>query len=49
VAVKMHGVLDRANQPRTDVRTLNSVAMDFTLGGVDDAQAAVLVAGFKRL
>lgn len=49
VAVKMHGVLDRANQRRPDVRTLNSVAMDFTLGGVDDAQGKVLVEGFKRL
>ena len=49
VAVKVHGVLDRANQRRPDVRTLNSVAMDFTLGGVDDAQAKVLVEGFKRL
>lgn len=49
VAVKVHGVLDRANQPRANVRTLNSVGMDFTLSGVDDAQAAALVAGFKRL
>ncbi len=49
VAVKMHGVLDRAKQRRSDVRTLNSVAMDFTLVGVDDAQGRVLVEGFKRL
>ena len=49
VAVKMHGVLDRANQPRTDVRTLTSVAIDLTLGGVDEAQGSVLVEGFKRL
>jgi uncharacterized OsmC-like protein len=49
VTAKMHGVLDRANQPRTDVRTLNSVAIDLTLGGVDEAQGSVLVEGFKRL
>ncbi len=49
VAVKVRGVLDRANQRRPDVRTLTSVAMDFTLGGVDDAQAKALVEGFKRL
>jgi uncharacterized OsmC-like protein len=49
VAVRMHGVLDRARQPRTDLRTLNSVAIDFTLGGVDDSQGGTLVEGFKRL
>lgn len=49
VAVKMHGVLDRANQRRSDVRTLNSVALDFRLAGVDDAQGRTLVEGFKRL
>jgi len=49
VAVRVHGILDRAKQARTDVRTLNSVAIDFTLGGVDDPQAAALVEGFKRL
>jgi uncharacterized OsmC-like protein len=48
VAVRMHGVLDRARQARSDVRTLNSVAIDFTLSGVDDAQAATLVERFKR-
>jgi uncharacterized OsmC-like protein len=49
VAVKMHGVLDRSNQPRTDVRTLNSVAIDLTLGGVDDTQGRALVESFTRL
>jgi uncharacterized OsmC-like protein len=48
VAVSMHGTLDRARQARTDVRTLDSVAIDFTLAGVDDAQAGALVEGFKR-
>jgi uncharacterized OsmC-like protein len=49
VAVKMRGVLDRANQRRPDVRTLTSVAIDLTLGGVDEAQGRTLVEGFKRL
>jgi uncharacterized OsmC-like protein len=49
VAVRIHGVLDRTNQPRSDVRTLNSVALEFTLAGVDDPQGAALVEGFKRL
>jgi uncharacterized OsmC-like protein len=48
VAVSIHGTLDRAKQTRTDVTTLNSVAIDFTLSGADDAQAAALVEGFKR-
>ena len=49
VAVRVHGVLDRVHQARTDVRTLNSVSLDFSLAGVDDPQAAMLVDGFKRL
>jgi uncharacterized OsmC-like protein len=49
VSVKIHGVLDRANQRRRDVRTLNSVALDFTFGGVDGAQAAALVERFRGL
>jgi uncharacterized OsmC-like protein len=48
VAVSIHGTLDRAKQTRTDVTTLNSVAIDFTLSGANDAQAAALVEGFKR-
>ena len=47
--VSIHGVLDRTNQARTDVRTLNSVAIDFSFAGVDDAQGTELVEGFKRL
>ena len=49
VAVRVHGILDRVHQARTDVRTLNSVSLDFSLAGVDDPQAATLVDGFKRL
>lgn len=48
VAVRIHGEIDRAKQARTDVTTLNSVRLDFTLWGTDGAQAAALVEGFKR-
>jgi hypothetical protein len=48
VAVSIHGAVDRAVQARSDLTTLNSVALDFTLTGADDAQAAALVEGFKR-
>jgi len=48
-SVRIHGVLDRTNQPRKDLRTLNSVAIDFSFTGVDDAQGTELVEGFKRL
>ena len=49
VEVSIRGILDRTNQARTDVRTLNSVAIAFALTGVDDAQGRELVEGFKRL
>jgi len=45
--VKIHGEVDRANQPRSDLTTFNSVRLDFTLWGVDGAQAAAVVNGFK--
>jgi uncharacterized OsmC-like protein len=48
VTVSIHGTVDRARQVRTDLTTLNSVAIDFRLSGTDDAQAAALVEGFKR-
>ncbi|HVI74082.1 MAG TPA: OsmC family protein [Anaeromyxobacteraceae bacterium] len=48
VTVRIHGILDRAQQPRTDVRTLNSVALDFTFSGVTEEQADALVDGFKK-
>lgn len=48
VAVKIHGESDRAKQARPDVTTINSLSLDFTLWGADDAQAAALVEGFKR-
>jgi hypothetical protein len=46
--VTIRGTVDRAKQARTDLTTLNSVAIDFKLAGTDDAQAAALVEGFKR-
>ena len=48
VAVRIHGEVDRTKQARTDLTTLNSVRLDFTLWGTDGANAAALVEGFKR-
>jgi uncharacterized OsmC-like protein len=48
VRVKIHGMADRSRQARPDVTTLNTVRLDFTLSGTDDAHAAALVEGFKR-
>jgi uncharacterized OsmC-like protein len=47
VAVRIHGVVDRARQARPGVTTFNSVHIDFTLTGVDAVQGAALVDGFK--
>ena len=47
VAVKIHGVVDRANQPRPGVTTFNSVQLDFTLWGVNKDDARTLVEGFQ--
>ncbi len=48
VEVAGSGTLDRGNQARSDVTLMNTVSFDFTLFGVDDAQAAHLVARFKK-
>lgn len=48
VAVKLHGMLDRSRQSRTDVTLLNSVHLDIEIAGTDAATAAALVEGFKR-
>ena len=48
VAVKIYGANDRTKQARTDVTLLNTVRVDFTLTGCDDASAAALVESFKR-
>jgi uncharacterized OsmC-like protein len=47
VVVKIHGVVDRANQARAGVTTFNSVHIEVTLWGVDQSQANSLVEGFK--
>jgi uncharacterized OsmC-like protein len=48
VEVAGRGTLDRSDQARSDVTLMNTVAFDFTLHGVDDAQAAHLIARFKK-
>ncbi|HEX4682404.1 MAG TPA: OsmC family protein [Gemmatimonadaceae bacterium] len=48
VAVRIYGANDRTKQARTDVTLLNTVRLDFTLTGCDDATAAALVEGFRR-
>jgi len=48
VDVSMRGVVDRSKQTRTDVTTFTTVELDLVLAGVDGAQAAALVEGFKR-
>jgi len=47
VELKIHGEIDKANQPRPGVTTFNSVRLDFRLWGVDHSQAKSLVDGFK--
>src|SRR3954451_16162540 len=47
VGVRITGAVDRARQKRDDVTTFNSVRLDFTIGGVDQGQAAALVAKFQ--
>ncbi len=48
VAVAGHGTIDRSNQARTDVTLMNTLSLDFTLFGVDEAQGAHLLARFKK-
>ena len=48
VAVSIYGASDRTKQTRTDVSTLGTVRIDFTMWGADGAQATALVEGFKR-
>src|SRR3954471_15173106 len=47
VEVKIHGVVDRANQARPGVTTFNSVRLTVTMWGASPTQAASLVEGFK--
>lgn len=46
--VTVQGTLDRESQPRSDVTVFNTVRLAIMLRGPDDAQAAILVAGFQR-
>ena len=48
VNLRVHGTVDRGNQPRTDVTTFTRVELDFVLSGVDQKAATALVEGFKR-
>ena len=48
VEVKIHGVVDRGNQPREGVTLFTRVELDFVLSGTDGKTAAALVEGFKR-
>lgn len=48
VEVTGRATLDRSSQARSDVTLMNTVSFAFTLAGADDAQAAHLVARFKK-
>jgi uncharacterized OsmC-like protein len=48
VNVRVHGVVDRGNQKRTDATTFNRVELDFEITGTDQVKATALVEGFKR-
>jgi uncharacterized OsmC-like protein len=48
VRVSIDGVLDRGRPVRSDATVFNSVHLSFELGGVDESQAAALVAAFKK-
>ena len=47
-AVSIHAILDRTNQARTDVRTLNSVAIAFTFAGAQTRIARQTLARHTR-
>ena len=47
VAAEMTGTVDRAHGVRSDVTVFRSAALRFTLRGVGDEDAAVLVEAFK--
>ena len=48
VELKVHAIVDRGKQARTDVTTFNRVELDFVVSGTDGQTAAALVEGFKR-
>jgi uncharacterized OsmC-like protein len=47
VTAEIAGVIDREHAVRSDVTVFSSVALRFTLRGVDDEQAARLVRAFQ--
>jgi uncharacterized OsmC-like protein len=46
--VDIHGTIDRANPPRPDLTTFNSVRVNVTLWGPTMAQAQGVVEGFQK-
>jgi uncharacterized OsmC-like protein len=48
VEIVIRGVVDREQQPRSDVTVFNLVVVDVVLHGPDRAQAELLVTGFQR-
>ena len=48
VELRVHGIVDRGKQARTDVTTFNRIELDFVISGTDGKTAAALVEGFKR-
>jgi uncharacterized OsmC-like protein len=48
VDLKVHGLVDRGKQTRTDLTTFNRIELDFVISGTDGQTAAALVEGFKR-
>lgn len=48
VETRVRGTVDRSKQPRSDVTVFTNVQVGFTLEGVDAAQGAALIEGFKR-
>ena len=47
-SIVVAGLIDRANQARSDVTLFNAVRLRFTLEGPTAQQATALVEGFKR-
>jgi uncharacterized OsmC-like protein len=48
VELRVHGIVDRGKQARTDVTTFNRIELDFVISGTDWKTAAALVEVFKR-
>ena len=48
VHARIKGIVDRSRQERPDVTLFNRVDVHFSLGGVNEGQAAALVEKFKK-